>query len=138
MRTVLSFLADVIARPEVMRHMRAKRVLREWPRIVGPLLAQHCIPERYDHGTVWIAVDNSVWAQELRMQQVRILQEFHALGPDGRLIQQLRFGVRSVIVPREGEVDQEPRLERVLVTDKMRFGERARTVIDERNGGRRD
>ncbi|MDX2065208.1 MAG: DUF721 domain-containing protein [Fimbriimonadaceae bacterium] len=138
MKTVLSFLSDVIGRPEVLRHTRARRVLREWPRIVGPVLARHSLPERYDHGTVWVAVDSSVWAQELRMQQVRILEEFHALGADGRLIQQLRFGVRPVVVADALRAEEGPRPEPVTLPDGMRFGERARQVVHERNDSRGD
>src|ERR1051325_7399376 len=67
MRSLQGMLGQAIGKEEVLRMARAQRVLREWPEIVGHAMAARSHPERYDHGTVWVAVTGSAWAQELRM-----------------------------------------------------------------------
>ena len=38
----------------------------EWEGVVGPTLAKHSRPVRYDHGTLIIEVASSVWMNEVR------------------------------------------------------------------------
>jgi predicted nucleic acid-binding Zn ribbon protein len=67
--------------------------MRRWPEIVGPILAKHSHPERYDRGTLWIAASGSAWAQELRLGQELILGRLNeAVGET--LFTGIRVGVR--------------------------------------------
>ena len=70
-------LGDAIGRGEVIRAARAQAVMREWRQIVGEGLAQKSYPDRYDKGTVWVAVQGSAWAQELRMMKGQILEKLN-------------------------------------------------------------
>ena len=96
MRKLSAIVPDAIGRDEVLRAGRAKRVLRQWPEIVGSMLAQKSAPERYDHGTVWVAVTGSAWAQELRMIKGQILGKLIKAGGDPNLFTDIRFGVRPL------------------------------------------
>ncbi|ABK51780.1 protein of unknown function DUF721 [Acidothermus cellulolyticus 11B] len=43
------------------------RLVDEWPKIIGPELAQHCRPESYDRGVLHIQADSTAWATQLRL-----------------------------------------------------------------------
>ena len=111
MRKLGHMLSPAIGREEVIRAAKAHRVLREWESIVGKSMAERSYPDRYDHGTVWVAVEGSAWAQELRMQKDQILERLRERSSDPTIFQNLRFGVRTVppLEPREPELKPEPR-----------------------------
>ncbi len=96
MKRMSGLLGDAIKRREVLRAARAQRVLREWPEVVGEVLAARSHPDRYEQGTVWVSVTGSAWAQELRMRESEILARFAERCGDPHLIVSLRFGVRPL------------------------------------------
>ena len=87
-------LSPAVGRDEVLRAAQAVKILREWPAIVGESMASRSHPDRYDRGTVWVAVEGSAWAQELRMQKDQILERLDSRGKG--LFKDLRFGVRPL------------------------------------------
>ncbi|MBC8063520.1 MAG: DUF721 domain-containing protein [Chlorobia bacterium] len=96
MRKVGHMLSPAIGRDEVIRAARAHKVLKDWPAIVGESMAARSCPDRYDHGVLWIAVEGSAWAQELRMQKDQILQKLEEKAKEHGLFTNLRFGVRPL------------------------------------------
>jgi len=96
MKRLLSILPDAVQRKEVLRAARAQKALRAWPEVVGSLLSTKSLPERYDKGTVWVAVEGSAWAQELRMLTPTILARLADISGDPYLFKELRFGVRKM------------------------------------------
>ncbi|MEQ1823227.1 MAG: DUF721 domain-containing protein [Fimbriimonadaceae bacterium] len=99
MKRLLSILPGAIGAKQVLRSARAQRALRDWGIIVGPLLATKSVPERFDRGTVWVAVEGSAWAQELRMLEPKILEKLAEVAEDRYLFKEIRFGVRKVKKP---------------------------------------
>lgn len=106
MKRLSSMLPTAVARDEVLRAARAQKVLRDWQEIVGRQLYEISHPDRYDHGTVWIAVEGSAWAQELRMNKETILNRLRDRAGEPSLFQDLRFGVRPI--HRDQEILNEP------------------------------
>lgn len=96
MKRLAQMLPESIPQPEALRAARAQLILRNWKDVVGAGLAQRSWPERFDHGTVWIAVEGSAWAQELRLLSPTILRKLAQLAHDNDLFRELRFGVRNV------------------------------------------
>lgn len=94
MRRLEDMLGGALGREEVLRMARAQAALREWPQVVGAFLAEKSVPDRYDHGTVWVSVEGSAWAQELRMIKARILNRLAQISGDKTLFTDVRFGVR--------------------------------------------
>jgi len=94
MKKVGKMLKDAIGREEVPRAARAHAALRSWPQVVGKMLAERSAPDRYDKGTVWISVQGSAWAQELRMIKPVIIKKLSAIAEEEGLFLDLRFGVR--------------------------------------------
>ena len=98
MRRLRSVIPDAIEAQEVVRTARAQKVLRHWDEIVGPTLAKRSHPERVERGVVWVSVQGSAWAQELRMMHEVILERLRDRAGDGSLFKSLRFGVRPLPV----------------------------------------
>ena len=96
MRKVGHLLSPALGREEIIRTSRAFKVLRDWSSIVGDEMASRSYPDRYDHGTVWVAVEGSAWAQELRMQREKILEKLQEKCGDPTLFVNMRFGVRPL------------------------------------------
>ncbi len=95
MRRLRYVLPEAIDRREVLRTAMAQRVLRRWPEIVGEMLAQRSQPDRFDKGTVWVSVQGSAWAQELRLLAPTILARIAEFSGDPNLVMDVRFGVRA-------------------------------------------
>lgn len=100
-------LGKAIGREEVLRAARAQAALRQWPNVVGAELARRSRPDRYDRGTVWVAVEGSAWAQELRMIRDVILDRLERECGEGGLFHDIRFGVRP-LPPDEAEEHTSP------------------------------
>lgn len=94
LRKIGGIVSRAVGRPEVVRGARAWAVMARWPEVVGEGLAARSEPDRFEHGTVWVAVRGSEWAQELRLMKETILERLNALA-DERLFTDLRFGVRK-------------------------------------------
>lgn len=96
-------LGQAVGREEVLRMARAQAALRSWSEIVGPAMATRSHPERWERGTVWVAVEGSAWAQELRMIKDVILQRLEQKAGETGLFIDVRFGVRPLPKPEESE-----------------------------------
>ena len=96
MRKIGHVLPNAIGKDEVLKAARAQAALKDWSGIVGPALAERSHPDRYDHGTVWVAVEGSAWAQELRMSKETILARLRERSGEPGLFRNLRFGVRPI------------------------------------------
>lgn len=96
MNPIQNLLNSTVMPPEVLRAARAITVMRKWELVVGKDMANRSWPERYDHGTLWIAVTGSAWAQELRMQKDEILSRLNTIADEPGLFINARFGVRPL------------------------------------------
>ena len=96
MNPIQQLLNSTVVPPEVLRAARAISTLKRWEQAVGKDMAERSAPERYDHGTVWVAVTSSVWAQELRMQKEEIIARLNQIAGEPGLFVNLRFGVRPI------------------------------------------
>jgi predicted nucleic acid-binding Zn ribbon protein len=99
MKKLRQVLPEAIGREEVLRMARAQRILRGWPEIVGEALAKRSHPDRYERGTVWVAVQGSAWAQELRMIKHDLVDRLQARAGEPGLFTDIRFGVRPLPKP---------------------------------------
>ena len=96
MNPIQNLLNSTVMPPEVLKAARAISVMRKWEQVVGKEMANRSWPERYDHGTLWIAVTGSAWAQELRMQKDEILSRLNTIADEPGLFLNARFGVRPL------------------------------------------
>jgi predicted nucleic acid-binding Zn ribbon protein len=110
MKSVRKLIPTALGRPEVVRAALAHRVLRAWPELVGPEMAERSAPDRFERGTVFVAVSGSAWAQELRLKKPEILRRLRERAGDAELFTDLRFGVRpfSVLTIDEPPTSMDP------------------------------
>ncbi len=99
-------LPSAMANPELLRAARAQAAMRRWPEVVGTLLAERSHPDRFGRGTVWVAVEGSAWAQELRMIKDKILRRLDEVAGEQGLFTDVRFGVRPL--PNRSQTVDEP------------------------------
>lgn len=92
-RLLSELLDQALNRPEVLRTSRAQRVMRLWVEVVGPSLAERCVPDRFDKGTLWIAASGNAWAQEIRFHKDTILARLNELASES-LFHDMRVGTR--------------------------------------------
>ena len=107
MNPIQNLLNSTVMPPEVLRAARAITVMRKWELVVGKDMANRSWPERYDHGTIWVAVVGSAWAQELRMQKDEIIARLNTIADEPGMFVNARFGVRPLKKAIVGEVTEE-------------------------------
>jgi predicted nucleic acid-binding Zn ribbon protein len=96
-------VGDII--PAVLRMMGLEsrmdegRLVREWPLIVGELLASKSAPLDIRKGVLTVEVRDSSWMQEIRFHQKRIIEKIRDRFPDLG-ITGIRFRMERV---RDGE-----------------------------------
>jgi hypothetical protein len=117
MRRLQSMLGQAIGKEEVLRMARAQTVLRDWVSIVGPAMAKRSHPERFERGTVWVAVEGSAWAQELRMIKDVILSRLEERAGESGLFLDVRFGVRPLPKP-EAAIEEKPEVFAVVEDER--------------------
>ncbi|MBA3726889.1 MAG: DUF721 domain-containing protein [Armatimonadetes bacterium] len=88
-------LPEAIARPEVIRRLHAQVTSRRWEEFVGKQLACKSSPERFENGTLWVAVSGASWVQELTMRKREILDRLNELAGTA-LFKDVRFGNRPI------------------------------------------
>lgn len=110
MKGLNKLLSPALGRDEVVRAAQAQRALRAWSAVVGEALGARSCPDRYDRGVVFVAVEGSAWAQELRLAKPQILSRLRARAGDATLFADLRFGVRPLrpLTPEAPEVEPAP------------------------------
>jgi predicted nucleic acid-binding Zn ribbon protein len=87
---ISGILESVIASLGLTRRYHGWLVVSKWPEIVGERIAHRSKALRFDDGTLYVAVPDAVWRQELAMQTVNILREIQSR-PYGREIKKLRL-----------------------------------------------
>ena len=59
------------------------QLLNSWPAIVGPEIADHCIPAGFDEGTLRLTAESTAWATQLRLLQSQIMAKIAGQVGDG-------------------------------------------------------
>ena len=91
---------------EVLQIAKAQSIFKHWDEIVGPGLAERSWPDRYERSVVWVAVQGSAWAQELRLRKEVILSRLREKAHDPAMFADIRFGVRK-LPPKEEQSPEE-------------------------------
>ena len=94
MRRLSEVMATAIVNPDVLVGARAQKVMRNWEEAVGSLLASKTSPDRFDHGTIWVASSGSAWAQEIRLRREEIVKRLNVMAGE-ELFKDIRVGVRA-------------------------------------------
>jgi len=116
---------------DVVLAAKATEVLKRWEEVVGVGLATRSWPDRFEKGTVWVAVTGSAWAQELRLKKELILGRLNEMAPEGVRFLDVRFGVRKLPSRPPVEVVSEPEVSEEELSIRERANRRlARWKVD--------
>lgn len=100
LNSLQGLIPKALGRPELLRRLAARLVSRNWEDIVGSGLAEKSHPDKFENGTLWIAVSSSVWVQELQLRKGLILERLN--GAAGyELFEEVRFGIRPLAKPMD-------------------------------------
>lgn len=80
MQGALNLLADELAPETVLADVQ-----RLWPQVVGPAIAAQALPTAERGGVVTISCSASVWAQELDLMSVQIIERLNAAVGSARI-----------------------------------------------------
>lgn len=95
LKRMSDILPEIFADGDVPKAARAHIVMRQWSEAVGEILSNHSVPDRYDHGVLWVETSGSAWAQELRMRQTEILTRLNELAGERGLFRELKVTHRG-------------------------------------------
>jgi predicted nucleic acid-binding Zn ribbon protein len=62
-------------------------VVARWPHVVGPELADHCMPEGYAGTVLTVRADSSAWATQVRLLAASLVARLNAECGDGTVTQ---------------------------------------------------
>jgi len=87
--TLHSLIQQLEQQPSWQQQQQLRRLLRTWPHIVGPAVAQHSRPVVVQRQVLQVAVSTAPWAQTLTFERGRILAKLQAMA--GIEITDIRF-----------------------------------------------
>ena len=58
------------------------KLLNSWAQIVGPEIADHCVPAGFEEGTLRLTAESTAWATQLRLMQAILLEKVTEAHPD--------------------------------------------------------
>lgn len=92
---LFDLLGEVVHEQGWEDKLAAQKVFTEWPRIVGPEVAQHSEVIAFDDGEVEVSADSTAWATQLRLLAPRIVAKLNAELGDGSVLRILVRGPRA-------------------------------------------
>ncbi len=126
-------LGNILGNEALEQLIGLARLRRAWPDIVGPMMAQRTEPLQFeatsDGRCLWIAVDHSIMAQQIRFLRDEIRRAcFRHAGID-KLTH-----IRTRMVPGAGirPAAPKPRARRVSLTEKRRLARELAGIKDRR------
>ena len=89
-------LGELVNQQGWTEKLASQRVFTDWPKIVGPEVAQHSQVIAFDDGEVEVRTDSTAWATQLRLLAPRIVAKLNEEFGDGSV---LRIVVRGPQAP---------------------------------------
>jgi len=83
-------IRDLTHRLGIVKTLSEYDVLTSWDVIVGEQIARVAKPERFENGTLYVAVGSAPWRAELSMRRIEIVERIN--GAVGRkVVKEIRF-----------------------------------------------
>ncbi len=89
-KPIVGVIEKVVQSLGISKSYHGWLVVSNWPDIVGEQIARAARAVRFDDGTLYVAVPDAVWRQNLVMETESILRKIRSY-PYGRAVRQLRF-----------------------------------------------
>ena len=107
--SVGSVLREALNRMGLQAPLARHNIARLWPKIVDSVIARHAKVESVSGSTLYLAVDSSVWMNEMAAIRNLLLEKVNAcLGPEAAPFTEIRFMQRSWAKTRDEKRQEEP------------------------------
>jgi predicted nucleic acid-binding Zn ribbon protein len=109
-RPAPSAVGEILPRafPQLAVPLLEQKIRRQWPTVVGSVVARRARPGSLSDGSLEIIVDNSVWLHELTLRSPELLARLSAcFGPQIRAVR-VTFGIERAPHPlssRRGDIE---------------------------------
>ena len=77
MKTIKSILEDVFRKQNLESKLKDYRAFDYWEEVVGPRVARHTQPRRFQDRVLWVMVDSTVWMQQLAFLEGKIREKLN-------------------------------------------------------------
>lgn len=95
MDTLKSILSGFLHERKLDKNLKVYQVFDAWEQAVGAKIARHSQPKRFKDGTLWIAVDNSTWMQQLSLLSEEICGKVNR-ALEAPMVQKVRFQLGEI------------------------------------------
>jgi predicted nucleic acid-binding Zn ribbon protein len=85
-----NLLETILSNYGLTRTLGGWKVVVNWPEIVGGNIARVSHAVRFENDTLLVSVPDSVWRQQLSMEQEMILSKIHEY-PGGKAVKKIHF-----------------------------------------------
>jgi len=92
METIKSILEDVFRKKNLESRLKDYHVFDVWGEVVGPRVARHTQPKRFQDRILWVTVDTTVWMQQLTFLEGKIREKLNQAIGSSR-IEKIRFQI---------------------------------------------
>lgn len=121
MKTIKSILEDVFRKQNLESKLKDYHVFDIWEEVVGPRIARHTRPKRFQDRILWVVVDTTVWMQQLAFLEGKIREKLNQAVGSAR-IEKIRFqiGELSGLPKEKSESDLCPEWQNVTIEDSVK------------------
>ncbi|MDA0265622.1 MAG: DUF721 domain-containing protein [Cyanobacteria bacterium] len=91
MQSLQQAMADLEASPQWRSQASLRNVLRVWPQVVGPAVAQHSRPTGLQKQILQVMVTSAAWSQTLTFERLQILDKLRPHLPKAVVVNDIRF-----------------------------------------------
>ena len=92
-----SLLAELFKKRQWDKRLALHAVFLDWPKVVGPEIAERTEPLVIRGAVLWIAVSDSVWMQQLHLQKQTLLGHINANVRGPEKISDIRFQIDATL-----------------------------------------
>jgi hypothetical protein len=121
MKTIKSILEDVLKKQNLESKLKDYHAFDVWEEVVGPRVARHTQPKRFQDRILWVVVDTTVWMQQLTFLEGKIREKLNqAIG--AQPIEKIRFQIGELrcLPKEESEGDPLPEWRKETLDDSVK------------------
>lgn len=128
-----SLLAELFKKKQWDKRLALHAIFRDWPKVVGPEIAERTEPQVIRGTVLWISVSDSVWMQQLHLQKQTLLGHINANVRGPEKISDIRFQIDATLddEKRAAAPGEQIAVARPIDPDERKAFEQLVTVIND-------
>jgi hypothetical protein len=119
MEEIKDILAEILGRPDIKKGMDSSKPLIFWEKIVGERIASHTRPVKITKKVLFINTTSPVWAQQLSLMKMTLIQKINEYLGVENAIQDIRFSGKGVIHKTTENIEPGKKNDPALTKDEL-------------------